>query len=61
MTDRPIYTVRFRAEPRVNAILALRAMLKYALRRCGLRCVEIEETIPASEGEEPTGRWRDVA
>jgi hypothetical protein len=39
--NRPTFTVRFRAEPGVNdPIKALRALLKIALRRLGLRAVD---------------------
>jgi hypothetical protein len=39
------FTVVLRAEPGVNPVLALRAALKLALRKFGLRCVSaIEET-----------------
>lgn len=36
------FTVTFRAEPGVDATLALRALLKRALRSHGLRCIAIE-------------------
>jgi hypothetical protein len=39
---RPIFVVRLRAEPRINAIRALRAFLKVALRRFGLRALSID-------------------
>jgi hypothetical protein len=43
-TGRPIFIAKFRAEPGVaDPIKALRAMLKAALRRFGLRCVSIVE------------------
>ena len=40
---RPSYKVVLRAEPGIDGVLALRAFLKTALRRYGLRCVTVEE------------------
>jgi hypothetical protein len=41
---RPVFVLRLRAEPGVaNPVLALRALLKTALRRFGLRCVSCVE------------------
>jgi hypothetical protein len=37
------FVVRLRAEGDVNAILALRALLKSAWRRYGLRCISARE------------------
>jgi hypothetical protein len=37
--DRPIYRLLLRAEPGVNETQAIRRLLKFALRACGLRCV----------------------
>jgi hypothetical protein len=42
---RPIYTVRLRAEPDVDAIKALRAFLKTALRRLGLRALSVDTEV----------------
>lgn len=43
---RPVYVVRLRAELDVkDDIKALRALLKIALRRLGLRCVSVEQEI----------------
>jgi hypothetical protein len=42
---RPIFVVRLRAEPDVNPIRALRAFLKTALRRFGLRCMSIDREV----------------
>jgi hypothetical protein len=39
----PIFLVRLRALPGVDAIRALRAALKTLLRRYGLRCESVEE------------------
>ena len=41
--DRPTYRLVLRPEPRVDAIRALRRLLKIALRDCRLRCISIEE------------------
>jgi hypothetical protein len=37
------FVLRLRAEPGVDAIRALRALLKVALRRHGLRCTSIKQ------------------
>ena len=37
------FVLRLRAEPHIDAVRALRRLLKYALRVCGLRCVSVEE------------------
>ena len=39
--ERPVYTVRLRPEPDIDDIAALRAFLKSALRRYGLRCLSV--------------------
>jgi hypothetical protein len=45
--QRPIFVIRLRAEPRVDAIRALRAFLKVALRRFGLRALTVDtERLP---------------
>jgi hypothetical protein len=38
---RPVYTIRLRPEPGIDAVRSLRALLKAALRRYGLRCTDI--------------------
>jgi hypothetical protein len=43
--DRPTFTLELRPEPGVDPVLALRALLKVALRRFGLRCVAARETL----------------
>jgi hypothetical protein len=44
MTEqRPIYCLRLRPEPGVDAVRALRAALKILLRRFGLQAVSLEE------------------
>jgi hypothetical protein len=40
---RPIYRLLLQPEPRVDGDRALKALLKFALRRLGLRCVSVEE------------------
>jgi hypothetical protein len=40
---RPTFVLRLRPEPRIDAIRALRAVLKCLLRRHGLRCVGLKE------------------
>jgi hypothetical protein len=51
--QRPIFVVRLRAEPRVDAIKALLAFLKTALRRFGLRAVSVDrEKIAEEESKE---------
>ena len=41
----PAYTVRLRPEPGVDGIRALRAALKYLLRRHRLRCISAREKV----------------
>lgn len=40
---RPRYIVTIRPEPGVDGVSALRAFLKVALRRFGMRCVALSE------------------
>ena len=40
-TQRPVFVVAFRAEPRIDAVRSLRGLLKVALRRFGLRAVSV--------------------
>ena len=50
---RPIYIIRLRAQPDVDAIRALRNALKVLLRRFGLKCLSIEvETTNPQEAED---------
>jgi hypothetical protein len=42
--DRPTFTLQLRPEPGVDPVLALRAVLKNALRYHGMRCVSAKET-----------------
>jgi len=44
-SDRPTFTLELRPEPGVDPVLALRALLKIALRRFGLRCVAARENL----------------
>jgi hypothetical protein len=49
------FVIRLRTLPRVNGIRALRRLLKYGLRACGLRAVVItEESVTQSADESPT-------
>jgi len=43
MTARPIFLLRLRAQKNTDPIKALRRLLKYALRACGLRALSIEQ------------------
>jgi len=43
--ERPVFVLELRPEPGVDPVLALRALLKVALRRFGLRCVAARETL----------------
>jgi len=40
---RPIFALRVRAEPNVDAIRSLRRWLKQGLRQFGLRCLDIRQ------------------
>jgi hypothetical protein len=44
--NRPIFLLRLRAQKDADPIKALRRLLKYALRTCGLRCISIDHEIP---------------
>jgi hypothetical protein len=48
--DRPIYRLRLQPQKNIDAIHALRRALKDFLRRYGLRCLSVEEEIPADAG-----------
>jgi hypothetical protein len=59
--QRSYFTVRLRALPGVDGVRALRKLLKFGLRACGLRAVSIaEESVTQSEDDgfpnSPTGR-----
>ena len=43
MSEQPIFRLRLRAQKGVDSIKALRRLLKYALRMCGLRAISVEE------------------
>jgi hypothetical protein len=49
MMARPIFVLRLRADPGIDAVRALRALLKVALRQLGLRCVEAYQEYPSCE------------
>jgi hypothetical protein len=44
--DRPVFVVKLRPEPGIDAVKGLRWILKVSLRQFGLRCLDIrrEET-----------------
>jgi hypothetical protein len=44
MSTRPLYVLTFRAEPNVDGLRAIRALLKSAWRVHRLRCVEIRHS-----------------
>ena len=46
MAERPLITVSFRPGPRVDGLRALRALLKIAWRRFGLRCTQFSHDPP---------------
>jgi hypothetical protein len=48
---RPIYALHLRPEPGVDAVHALRGVLKVALRQFGMKCMSCEE-IPG-KGDKP--------
>jgi hypothetical protein len=50
--NRPVYVIGLRPEPEVDGIRALRALLKIALRRFGLRATAIKE-IPSQTESQP--------
>jgi hypothetical protein len=41
--QRPVFTIRLRALPDIDGIKAIRRVLKYALRQCGLRALSVTE------------------
>jgi hypothetical protein len=41
--ERPTFVLEFRAEPGIDAIKSLRALLKFAGRRLGLRAIDVRE------------------
>jgi len=55
--ERPVFALRVRAEPGVDAIRSLRAWLKRGLRSYGLRCVDVRQE-RGTETEEPTDEAR---
>ena len=54
----PVFLVRLRALPGVDAIRALRAALKVLLRRFGLQCVSVEEEAEQTGGQHNNGYQR---
>jgi hypothetical protein len=53
--DRPVFVVKFRPEPDVDPIRALRWILKITLRQFGMKCLDIriEETSAGPAGAKP--------
>jgi hypothetical protein len=51
--NRPIYELHLRPEPGVDATSALRALLKVALRRFGMKCIGCEEVSRRSGNTPP--------
>lgn len=49
--DRQIFVLRIRALPGVDAIRALRFVLKSLLRRYGFRCLDVRAEKPQTEKE----------
>jgi hypothetical protein len=45
-SERPLFRLVLRPQPRVDGERALRALLKTALRRFGLRCISAERVRP---------------
>jgi hypothetical protein len=50
--NRPIYELRLRPEPGIDAVRALWAVLKVALRQFGMKCIGCEE-VSRSNGDTP--------
>jgi hypothetical protein len=50
--NRPVYELHLRREPGVDAVRALRGVLKVALRQFGMKCVSCEK-IPSSGNNPP--------
>jgi hypothetical protein len=51
--ERPVFTLRLRPEAHVAGVPALRALLKVALRRYGLRCISAWEDNGENEDARP--------
>jgi hypothetical protein len=43
MIDRPTFVIRLRPERGTNGVLALKRVLKFALRACRMRALSVEE------------------
>ena len=48
--ERGLFLLTLRPEPGVDPIKALRHVLKNLLRRYGLKCVDLQELKPPSQG-----------
>jgi hypothetical protein len=44
--ERPLYRLTLRPEPHIDGERALQVLLKIALRKCGLRCISVEQVQP---------------
>jgi len=51
--SRPIFILEFRAQPGIDAIRAVKALLKFSLRRFGLKAVSVSERQPERGGTAP--------
>jgi hypothetical protein len=58
ITERPTFVIRLRPERGVDAVHALRRLLKFALRSCQMRALDVREehdkaapTVTTSTGE----------
>jgi hypothetical protein len=49
MTDQPLFVLVIRAEPGVDPMLSLRALLKVMLRGFGLRCLKVRHVVLRSK------------
>lgn len=58
--QRPIFVVTLQAAPGSDAIRSLRALLKYAWRRLGLRALEVRE-INDPDNSDNIAKWRRKA
>jgi hypothetical protein len=58
--NRPVYELHLRPEPGVDAVRALRGVLKVALRQFGMKCTSCEE-IPGSGNKPPDDQQMERA
>src|SRR5262245_14647167 len=55
---RPTFVLRLRPGPRIDGVRAMRGLLKAALRRFGLKCLEAREELAATAASRPDQRRR---